>query len=231
MARYHEVTYGLFSHTFTMERPSEYAVQNLDTGQSVDLPREVGHPDDFWPTNSQVVVLEGNHLMAISWQGQLLWHRRIFEAKEMVEPGISIARLIGDQNGAVLLTAVGDASVNGVEIPYLRGLAVSPNGQLEASTLILDPFQATSPYEEDIHPVYVAGHPLAVVSFSRSRGIGVRTQVYDLSDPSGKPIADLDSSASPSPWWVWGAVAKRDRLVVGLGNGAVATFEVQEVHP
>lgn len=113
--------------------------------------------------------------------------------------------------------------------PFLYGATFDLDGRPRANALLLAPSFGEFDAIEAVQPAVLAGRHLASVSLSSSTGTRVRTRLFDMAEPSGKPLVELTPPTSTAPWWIWGAVTVGARLFVGTGNSGIAVYTAEEV--
>lgn len=221
--------YGLFHDPRRHGQPGTLTIQNMATGRRLALPRELYDIDDFWASDEQVVVLDGSHLSAYGWDGHQRWQRTLLKGDRPVGTVLGGGVLIDDAQGGIYLLSIGHAPFGDLRMPFLYGATFALDGTQRASSLLLAPAFGEFDAIEEVQPAVLAGRHLAAVSLSSSTGTRVRTRLFDMAEPSGKPLAELTPPTSTAPWWVWGAVSVGERLFVGTGNSGIAVYTAEEI--
>ncbi|MNS54184.1 hypothetical protein D3C72_869660 [compost metagenome] len=212
----------------TASETGRFRVQDLTTGKRLNLPRDVFDVDDLWASDEQVVVLDVPRLTAYTWDGRERWHRELLTTDRRAGTALTSGSLLGDGNGGLYLLAAGDLPAVGLRAPFLYGATFAPDGTPRASAMLLDPASGEFDVVESIRPAVLGGRYLAVVSLSGPVGTRVRTRIFDMATPTGRPIAELSPPMSTAPWWAWGAASVGDRLFVGTGNHGIAVYGAKE---
>jgi hypothetical protein len=221
--------YGLFHDPRRHGQPGTLTIQNMATGRRLALPRELYDIDDFWPSEEQVVVIDGSHLSAYGWDGRQRWQRTLLKGDRPLGTVLGGGVLIDDAQGGIYLLGIGHAPVGDLRVPFLYGATFAQDGTPRASSLLLAPAFGEFDAIEEVQPAVLAGRYLAAVSLSSAAGTRVRTRLFDMAEPSGKPLVELTPPTSTAPWWVWGTVTVGERLFVGTGNSGIAVYTAEEV--